>query len=121
MSRMWKPLDGLVPVCQLASRFEADLVAQRLGHRGITATVMADPVRDVAPYMVTQPGCAVVVRSEDAAAASALIKANKVDSPEAVPTRSKHKLRKVVGWALAATFVVPFGIVLVRLPSQLLG
>ena len=65
-----RPMPGMVPIAEYASRWEANVAAARLSEAGYEAAVLVDPAIDVAPHHVTDRVAVLVVRSEAAVAAS---------------------------------------------------
>ena len=59
-----RPLPGMVPIAEYASRWEANVAAARLREAGYEAAVIFDPATDMAPHHVTDRLARLVVRAE---------------------------------------------------------
>ena len=59
-----RPLPGMVPIAEYASRWEANVAAARLREAGYEAAVIFDPATDMAPHLVTDRLAKLVVHAE---------------------------------------------------------
>lgn len=59
-----RPLPGMVPIAEYASRWEADVAAARLREAGYEAAVLVDPATEIAPHHITHRLAVLVVRAE---------------------------------------------------------
>lgn len=88
---MPEPLSGLVPVADAGTKFECDVLVNRLRDAGIAATPSYDPaINSVAPHWATDRTFQVLVREEDVVDAMAVLSAG-------VPELSDG-LDEPVGW-----------------------
>ena len=68
-----RPLPGMVPIAEYASRWEANVAAARLKEAGYEAAVLVDPAIEVAPHHVTNRLAVLVVRTEVADTAAEVL------------------------------------------------
>ena len=68
-----RPLPGMVPIAEYASRWEANVAAARLKEAGYEAAVLVDPAIEVAPHHVTNRLAVLVVHTEVADPAAELL------------------------------------------------
>ena len=69
-------LDGFKVIAEYGSRFEADLVANRLTGDGVQTSVFSDPAHQIAPHIVTHRGHQLIVPEADFETAAALLARN---------------------------------------------
>lgn len=79
-------LDGFKVIAEYGSRFEADLVANRLTGDGVQTSVLSDPAHQIAPHIVTHRGHQLIVPEADFETASALLAPNDTD-PAPAPAK----------------------------------
>lgn len=106
---MIDPLDGLEPIAEFGSRFEADAAAARLETEGIEAAVLGDPGSSIAPHHVNVAGFSVVVLPQDVIAARAVLDKDHLDDEEPNYTRfgDRSASFKAATVVLVLIFVVP--------------
>lgn len=75
-----RPLPGMVPIAEYASRWEANVAAARLKEAGFEAAVLVDPATEVAPHHVTDRLAVLVVRTEAADPAAELLGLERADT-----------------------------------------
>ena len=75
-----RPLPGMVPIAEYATRWEANVAAARLKEAGYEATVLVDPAIEVAPHHVTNRLAVLVVRTEVADPAAELLGLERPDA-----------------------------------------
>jgi len=122
-------LEGLVPVAEYGSKFDADVAANLLIDAGIRATTSYDPaLNSVATYFASDRTVDVVVLPADVDRARAVLRDAAVDLPDAFTSpevlelqqasvrereRTRVSMRTVAVVVLLAAFVVPLLIGLV--------
>ena len=114
-----RPLPGMVPIAEYASRWEADLAAARLREAGYEATVIVDPATDVAPHHVTERLAVLVVRTEVADTAAAVLGLERHDLEAERLDAAFHQTRfadrptwvRYLTWTLVIAIPGPFAVV----------
>ena len=116
---MWvRPLPGMVPIAEYASRWEANVAAARLTEAGYEAAVLVDPATDVAPHHVTDRLAVLVVRTEVADPAAELLGLERADVEAEHLDAAFHQRRfadrpawvRYLTWALVIAIPGPIAI-----------
>jgi hypothetical protein len=116
------PLQGLVPVAEYGSKFEADVAANLLVDNGIRATTSYDPaLNSVATYFASDRTVEVLVRAEDAGGAVEILEQADEGLPDSFTSPdvagwpggstagrdTRRHVTRVVAVGLLILFVVP--------------
>ncbi len=113
-----RPLPGMVPIAEYASRWEANVAAARLTEAGYEAAVLVDPATDVAPHHVTNRLAVLVVRTEVADPAAELLGLERADVEAEQLDAAFHQRRfadrpawvRYLTWALIIAIPGPIAI-----------
>ena len=103
-----RPLPGMVPIAEYATRWEADVASARLREAGYESAVLVDPATGVAPHHVTDRLAVVVVREEAARSAADVLGLDRPD-PEAERLDSAFHQRRFAdrpAWVRYATWAL---------------
>ena len=111
-------MPGMVPIAEYPSRWEANVAAARLQEAGYEAAVLVDPATDVAPHHVTERVVVLVVRSEAAEPAAALLGLPRPDDEAERMDAHFHQRRfsdrptwvRGATWVLVAAIPGPFAV-----------
>ena len=114
-----RPIPGMVPIAEYSSRWEADVAAARLLEAGYEATVIFDPATDVAPHHVTERLAVLVVRTEVADPAAAVLGLERPDLEAERLDAAFHQRRfadrptwvRYLTWTLVIAIPGPFAVV----------
>ena len=114
-----RPMPGMVPIAEYATRWEANLAAARLQEAGYEAAVLVDPATDVAPHHVTDRLAVLVVRAEAVQPAAQLLGLERADIEAEYLDAAFHQRRfkdrpawvRYLTWALVIAVPGPFAVV----------
>ncbi len=114
-----KPLPGMEPIAEYATRWEANVALARLSEAGYEAVVLVDPATDVAPHHVTDRVAVLVVRCEAAQAATEVLGLDRPDREAEALDAAFHQQRfadrpawvRFLTWTLVAAIPGPLAIV----------
>ncbi|MYB03351.1 MAG: hypothetical protein F4Y13_03930 [Acidimicrobiaceae bacterium] len=113
-----RPLPGMVPIAEYATRWEANVAAARLNEAGYEAAVLVDPAIEVAPHHVTNRLAVLVVRTEIADPAAELLGLERPDTEAERLDAAFHQRRfadrpawvRCLTWALIIAIPGPIAI-----------
>ncbi|MYG99893.1 MAG: hypothetical protein F4011_04260 [Acidimicrobiaceae bacterium] len=113
-----RPLPGMVPIAEYATRWEANVAAARLNEAGYEAAVLVDPAIEVAPHHVTNRLAVLVVRTEIADPAAELLGLERPDTEAERLDAAFHQRRfadrpawvRYLTWALIIAIPGPIAI-----------
>ena len=113
-----RPLPGMVPIAEYATRWEANVAAARLNEAGYEAAVLVDPATEVAPHHVTNRLAVLVVRTEVADPAAELLGLERADVEAEQLDAAFHQRRfadrpawvRYLTWALIIAIPGPIAI-----------
>ena len=113
-----RPLPGMVPIAEYATRWEANVALARLKEAGYEAAVIVDPATDVAPHHVTERLAVLVVRTEVADPAAEVLGLERADIEAEYLDAAFHQRRfadrpawvRYLTWALIIAIPGPIAI-----------